>query len=79
LVNETRDFKSEIKVLQSIGRGLRKCADKERMILWDVVDDLRYPKGKKMIHNFTYRHWEKFRLTYYTEQEFEYDTEEINI
>lgn len=72
-------YKSEVKVLQSIGRGLRKHESKECMILWDVVDDLRYPKGKKMISNFTYRHWENFRLSYYKEQGFEFSDETINI
>lgn len=37
--------KSKIKVLQSIGRGLRTHKDKDMLILIDVVDDLIY--GKK--------------------------------
>ena len=37
--------KSKIKVLQSIGRGLRTHKDKDMLVLIDIVDDLIY--GKK--------------------------------
>jgi superfamily II DNA or RNA helicase len=72
-------YKSEVKVLQSIGRGLRTHESKDKMILWDVVDDMRYKNNGKIIKNYSYNHWEKYRLTYYEEQCFEYTNETINI
>lgn len=36
--------KSKIRILQSIGRGLRKHKTKDKVIIWDIVDDLRVPK-----------------------------------
>lgn len=72
-------YKSEVKVLQSIGRGLRTHESKDKMILWDVVDDMRYKNNGKMVKNYSYNHWEKFRLAYYEEQSFEYTNETINI
>jgi superfamily II DNA or RNA helicase len=72
-------YKSEVKVLQSIGRGLRMHTSKDKMILWDVVDDMRYRNNGKAIKNYSYNHWEKYRLAYYEEQQFEYTNETINI
>jgi superfamily II DNA or RNA helicase len=71
-------YKSEIKIIQSIGRGLRKHESKEHMILWDCVDDLRYKDGGKMIKNYSYKHWQN-RKSYYEEQGFEYSDITINI
>lgn len=71
-------YKSEIKIIQSIGRGLRKHETKEQMILWDCVDDLRYREGNKMIKNYTYKHWLN-RKEYYEEQGFSYSDKTINI
>ena len=70
-------YKSEIKVLQSIGRGLRKHPDKEKVVLYDVIDDMRYDNGSRVVSNYVYSHWEKFRKVYYKEQEFETKTEEV--
>lgn len=72
-------YKSEIKVLQSIGRGLRTHESKTMMILRDVVDDMRYQHNKSLVKNYSYNHWEKFRLTYYKEQKFSYSDIQINI
>ena len=71
-------YKSEIKVIQSIGRGLRKHESKEQMVLWDCVDDLRYKDCGKKIKNYSYKHWEN-RKHYYEEQMFEYSDITINI
>lgn len=63
--------KSKIKVLQSIGRMLRQHKDKERAILYDIVDDLSYKSSK----NFALKHFEErmkiydaelFDVKYYT-------------
>jgi len=72
-------YKSQIKILQSIGRGLRKHESKEYVTIHDVVDDCRYSDGKKTYNNFCYRHWKENRLGYYSEQEFEYENEFLDI
>jgi len=67
-------YKSKIKVLQSIGRGLRKSEGKEKMTLWDIVDDFStiQKTGRKVKKNSTYKHYEK-RLEYYISEDFEYE------
>jgi superfamily II DNA or RNA helicase len=61
-------YKSQIKVLQSIGRGLRVAEDKKQLKVFDIVDDLSY-NGRE---NYTLKHF-KERITIYNEQSFEYD------
>lgn len=71
--------KSKIKVLQSIGRGLRKHKTKDQIILYDVVDDLTYKtRTGRVVDNYLVKHW-KERMTYYKEQEFPTITTQINI
>lgn len=71
--------KSKIKVLQSIGRGLRKHKTKNQIILYDLVDDLSYKtKTGKVVENYLVKHWHE-RMTYYKEQEFPTITTTINI
>lgn len=72
-------YKSEIKILQSIGRGLRTHETKSKMVLWDIVDDLRYQHNKSLVKNYSYNHWEKYRLAYYEEQRFPYTNEQIKL
>ena len=73
-------YKSKIKVLQSIGRGLRKSAGKDKMTLWDIVDDFSTIQGtgRRVKKNNVYKHFEK-RLEYYVDQEFEYENIEKEI
>lgn len=59
--------KSIIRVLQSIGRGLRKSETKTKMNLFDIADDLKY---KKYI-NHGMRHLHE-RLKIYTNEGFPY-------
>ncbi len=59
--------KSKIRVLQSIGRGLRLAEDKNSIRLYDVVDDLRYKKW----NNFVLRHYTE-RLKIYNDEQFDY-------
>ena len=61
-------YKSQIRVLQSIGRGLRTAADKKHLQVFDIVDDLRYNNKD----NFTLKHFHD-RIGIYNEQEFDYD------
>jgi len=57
--------KSQIRVLQSIGRGLRVSDDARTTRLYDIADDLRF-KGKA---NFTMRHCAE-RIDIYTKEQF---------
>lgn len=71
--------KSKIKVLQSIGRGLRKHATKNQVILYDVVDDLSYKtRTGRIVDNYLLKHW-KERMNYYKEQQFPYITTKIQL
>ena len=71
--------KSKIKVLQSIGRGLRKHKTKNQIILYDVIDDLTYQTSRdRLVENYLVKHW-KERMNYYKEQEFPVINTSINI
>jgi len=61
-------YKSQIKVLQSIGRGLRRTEDKTECNLFDISDDLCYNNRS----NFTLKHFEK-RVELYNQEEFDYE------
>lgn len=62
--------KSKIKVLQTIGRGLRKHVTKDKIILYDIVDDLSYQtRTGRVVDNYLVKHF-KERCEYYREQEF---------
>jgi superfamily II DNA or RNA helicase len=66
--------KSTIKVLQSIGRGLRKAKNGQSTLLYDLTDDFRVGKSK----NFTFKHG-MHRVGIYDKQSFEYSTIEIDM
>ena len=66
--------KSRVRVLQSIGRGLRQTEDKTMVRLFDVSDNLTY----KSRQNFTYRHFTQ-RLNIYKEEQFKYEINRINL
>ena len=61
-------YKSQIKVLQSIGRGLRISGDKRSLQLFDISDDLCY-NGK---NNYTLNHLSE-RIKIYATEDFDYD------
>ena len=61
-------YKSQIKVLQSIGRGLRLAGDKEQLNIFDLSDDLSYNNKS----NYTLNHFSE-RINIYNEQGFDYD------
>ena len=65
--------KSRIRVLQSIGRGLRKTKDKDSAKLYDIADDFRKPHGQ---NNFTLNHLAE-RIRYYVDENFEYRVTEV--
>ena len=66
--------KSQIRVLQSIGRGLRKSDDGRETILYDITDDISWGQRKNfaLIHSFE-------RLKIYSSEQFKYETIKINI
>jgi len=66
--------KSRVRVLQSIGRGLRQTEDKTMVKLFDVSDNISY----KSRQNFTYRHFLQ-RLNIYKEEQFKYEINRINL
>ena len=66
--------KSKIRVLQSIGRGLRKVENKSSVRLFDIADNVSY----KSRQNFTYRHFTE-RLNIYKGENFNYKISRINL
>lgn len=66
--------KSQIKVLQSIGRGLRKSDDGRITKLFDVADDLHWKKQK----NFTLLHSAE-RVRIYNKEQFNYKIIKVDI
>ena len=66
--------KSQIKVLQSIGRGLRQSDDGRTTQLFDIADDLHWKKKK----NYTLLHSAE-RVKIYAKEQFKYDIHEISI
>ena len=66
--------KSQIKILQSIGRGLRKSEDGRAAKLYDVADDLHWKSRK----NYTLTHAAE-RIKIYTKEKFKYKIYEIDI
>jgi len=67
--------KSVIRVMQSIGRGLRKSSDKEYLKLYDIADNIVPSKHKP---NITMRHFLE-RLRIYNEEKHPYKIIEANI
>jgi superfamily II DNA or RNA helicase len=67
-------FKSDKIIRQSIGRGMRLHASKEKTNIIDIVDDFSYEGDK----NFLLRHMEK-RLEIYETQGFPFKIYEVNL
>jgi superfamily II DNA or RNA helicase len=66
--------KAKIRVLQSIGRGLRLGKDKDVATLFDIADDLTHKSRK----NFTLDHFVE-RMKIYTAEKFEYSIYNIDL
>lgn len=67
-------YKSRIKVLQSIGRGMRKTEKKVKITVYDISDDMSY-KGHM---NYTLSHFVE-RIKLYAEERFNYHTYQIQL
>jgi superfamily II DNA or RNA helicase len=61
--------KSEIKVLQSIGRTLRKASDSTKATLYDIADDLSVGDS---FENYTLKHFKK-RVEIYGSEQFKFN------
>ena len=66
--------RSRIRVLQSIGRGLRTSENKNSILVFDLSDDISY-KGRR---NFTLTHFTE-RINIYNEQQFKYEISRVNL
>ena len=66
--------KSQVKVLQSIGRGLRKADDNRTTRLFDLADDLHWKSRK----NYTLEH-AAVRIQMYTKEHFDYKVYEVEL
>jgi len=60
--------KSKIRVLQSIGRGLRRSSIKDSILIYDIADDISYGERR----NFTLNHFTA-RINIYNEEQFNYE------
>ena len=66
--------KSKIRVLQSIGRGLRRSTTKMGILVFDIADDISYGKRR----NFTLNHFSE-RINIYNEQQFDYEISNVKL
>lgn len=66
--------KSQIKVLQSIGRGLRISENGATTVLYDIADDLSVGRFK----NFALKHCAE-RLKIYEKEQFKYQMVKVDL
>lgn len=66
--------KSQVKILQSIGRGLRKSDDGKGTKLFDLADDLSFKSHK----NYTLIHAGE-RIKIYSKEKFDYNIYEVHL
>ena len=66
--------KSKIRVLQSIGRGLRRSSRKNSILVYDIADDISYKERR----NFTLTHFTE-RLNIYNEEQFDYEISKVKL
>ena len=66
--------KSKIRVLQSVGRGLRKSDRKSEATLFDIADDLTHKSRK----NFTLKHAAD-RIKFYNDEKFDYKIYQVKL
>ena len=66
--------KSKIRVLQSIGRGLRATKSKMEVLVFDIADDISYRERR----NFTLNHFSE-RINIYNEQQFNYEISKVKL
>lgn len=59
--------KSRVRVLQSIGRGLRKVDGKNKLTVWDIADDLKVNESSNP--NYLMKHFQR-RMQIYSHEHF---------
>lgn len=64
LVDQSKSF---IRIIQSIGRGLRKALDKDTVYVYDIYGDFKYAKSHS-----------NDRKKYYKEQRYDYDVKVVD-
>lgn len=72
-------FKSKVRILQTIGRGLRLHETKDWLTVFDIVDDMRWKKRTGRIgENHVWKHFEE-RLKHYQMQEYPFTNKIIRL
>jgi superfamily II DNA or RNA helicase len=66
--------KSKIRVLQSIGRGLRQSDSKDSVLIFDLADDLTFRNQT----NFTLNHFQE-RIKIYNSEQFNYEISKVKL
>ena len=66
--------KSRIRVLQSIGRGLRQGESKNSVLIFDIADDLTFRNNT----NFTLNHFQE-RINIYNTEQFDYEISKVKL
>lgn len=70
--------KTQVRVLQSIGRGLRLSDGKSKCTLFDLADDMTYKTAKTSRQNTLIKHCEE-RIKIYATEQFEYKIYEVSL
>lgn len=71
--------KSKVRIIQSIGRSLRKHSSKNKAFIWDLVDDMTITSKKGNITaNHLYKQWAE-RLNFYNDAEYNHRTVAIHL
>lgn len=71
-------YKSRIKNLQSIGRGIRKKEGKKFVVLVDYGDDFSFKPKTKLWQNHLLGHFIR-RLELYSDEQFDYEVIDVNM
>jgi len=71
-------LKSYIKIVQSIGRGMRLHDKKSIVDVWDIVDDITYQAPRSEKQNYVLKHFYE-RVEFYREAEYEILEKEIQL
>lgn len=71
-------YKSDRLVRQSLGRGMRLLEGKDRVYLWDFIDDFRWGNDNRYKNNYLFRHGSE-RIKTYKKQGFPYKKYKVNL
>lgn len=71
-------YKSMVRVLQSIGRGIRIVEGKKCLRLYDIIDDLRFKSKSTTFSNYSMQHMEE-RIKIYEKESFTWTEQKIEL